>query len=161
MRQSLSENRAAARAAQVAVVLSALLVGAVVTDQIGTHSLIDHATAVYAPSGTRPDPSLLYGLVYVVGFVGASLWLAVVLALRSQRRWAMGTTAAVAMITAGLGVLVLVASEYGAQIFPPLWGVLALLPPAAGIVAVVLLARRRLAEPTWHATEKVDRGGFP
>jgi len=42
-----------------------------------------------------------------------------------------------------LALLLLVSTEYGAQIFPPLWGILAVLPPAAGILAVVLLFRRR------------------
>ena len=40
-------------------------------------------------------------------------------------------------------LLLLASTEYGAQIFPPLWGILALLPPAAGALAVVLLRRRR------------------
>jgi hypothetical protein len=35
-----------------------------------------------------------------------------------------------------------VSTEYGALIFPPLWGILAMLPAAAGILAVVLLRRR-------------------
>jgi hypothetical protein len=37
----------------------------------------------------------------------------------------------------------LVPGRPGAQIFPPLWGILAMLPPAAGILAAVLLRRRR------------------
>jgi hypothetical protein len=49
----------------------------------------------------------------------------------------------VAAITAALAVLLLASTEYGAQIFPPVWGILALLPPAAGVVASVLLLRRR------------------
>jgi hypothetical protein len=161
MRQSLSENRAvlirrskltpdvcaAARAAQAAIALSAVLVGAAVTDQIGIHSLVDHAAAVYAPSGTRADPSLLYGLLHVVAVVGALLWLAVVRAVQSRRRWARGLAVVVVTVTAALAFLLLVATEYGARVYPPLWGVLALLPPAAGIVAVVRLTRRRQAGP--------------
>ena len=46
-------------------------------------------------------------------------------------------------ITAALALLLLVSTEYGAQIFPPLWGILAILPAAAGALGVVLLRRRR------------------
>jgi cell division protein FtsW (lipid II flippase) len=123
--------------------LSVLLAGAAVLDQIGTSTLTEHATAVYASSGTQPEPALLYGLVYTVAVVGAVLWLAVVRALRSRRRWAPGLTVLVVTITAALAVLLLAATEYGARIFPPLWGLLALLPSAAGIAVVVLLLRRR------------------
>jgi hypothetical protein len=49
----------------------------------------------------------------------------------------------VTTITATLALLLLGASEYGAQIFPPLWGILAILPAAAGAFAVVLLRRRQ------------------
>jgi hypothetical protein len=40
-------------------------------------------------------------------------------------------------------VTLLVASEYGVHPYPPLWGMLALLPAVAGVVATVLLLRRR------------------
>ena len=45
-------------------------------------------------------------------------------------------------ITAALALLLFVSTEYCAQIFPPLWGILAILPPAAGAFAIVLLRRR-------------------
>jgi hypothetical protein len=97
MRQSLSENsityihpperatrnwRAASRAVLLAIVLSAVLVVAAIVDQAGGRSLADHAAAIYAPYGKRPDPSLLYGLVYTVAAAGV---LAAV-RLRSGRR---------------------------------------------------------------------------
>ena len=166
MRQSLSENRvidlhppapttrnwpAAARAVKLAVALSAVLVVAAIIDQIGTRSLADHVTAVYAPYGKRPDPNLLYGLVYTVAAAGALLWLVVIRAVRSRRRSAPVLAIVVTTITTALALLLLVSTEYGAQIFPPLWGILAVLPPAAGIFAVVLLFRRRQG--------RVRRGG--
>jgi len=132
-----SNRRAAARAVTVAVVLSAALAVAAIVDQLGGHSLSDHATAVYAPYGTRPDPGLLYGLVYAVAAIGALLWLLVLRAVRSGRRSALALTLLVTAITAALAVLLLTSSEYGARIFPPLWGILAVLPPAAGLVALV------------------------
>jgi hypothetical protein len=157
MRQSLSENRptdlyppepttrnwrAAARAVLLAVALSAVLVVAAIIDQAGGRSLADHAAAMYAPYGQRPDPSLLYGLVYAVAAVGALLWLPVIRSVRSRRRSARALAVVVTTITAALALLLLGVSEYGTQIFPPLWGILALLPAAAGALAVVLLRRR-------------------
>ncbi len=133
------------------VVLSVVLAAAAVVDQTGGHSLTDHATAVYAPYGERPDPNLLYGLVYTVAVVGALLWLLVLRAVRSHRRSAPALAVVVVTITAALAVLLLASTEYGAQIFPPLWGILALLPPAAGVATTVLLVRRRHeARPRIH-----------
>jgi hypothetical protein len=158
MRQSLSENRsiylsswspsaatrnwrAAGRAVLLAIALSAVLAVVAIVDQASGRSLADHVTAMYAPFGKRPDPGLLYGLVYAVAAVGALLWLLVVRAVRSHRRSAPVLAVVMTVITAGLALLLLVASEYGSRIFPPLWGILAFLPAAAGALAVVLLRR--------------------
>ena len=116
---------------------------AAIIDQTGGRSLADHVTAMYAPYGKRPDPNLMYGLVYTVAAAGALLWLPVIWGVRSPTRSAPVLAVAVTTITAALALLLLVSSEYGAQIFPPLWGILAFLPPAAGAFAVVLLFRRR------------------
>lgn len=121
-----------------------MLVVVAIVDQAGGHSLADHVTAVYAPYGKRPDPGLIYGLVYTVAGVGVLLWLPVLWAVRSHRRVASVLTVVVTVINGALAGLLLGVSEYGSQIFPPLWGVLALLPTVAGVLAVVLL-RRRLA----------------
>ena len=157
MRQSLSENRttyshppepatrnwpAAARAVLLAIVLSAVLVVVAIIDQTGGRSLADHVTTMYAPYGKRPDPSLLYGLVYAVAAIGALLWLLVLRVVQSRGRSAPILTVVVTTVTAALALLLFVLSEYGAQIFPPLWGILAVLPAAAGILAAVLLRRR-------------------
>lgn len=157
MRQSLSENReidshpaepvtrnwrGAARAVTLAVALSAVLAVVAIVDQVGGRSLADHAAAMYAPYGKQPDPDLLYGLVYTVAAVGAVLWLLVIRSVRSRRRSARVLTVVVTVITAGLALILLGISEYGTQIYPPLWGVLAILPPAAGACAVMLLRRR-------------------
>ena len=158
MRQSLSENRSsythppepttrnwrgAARAVLLAIVLSAVLVVVAIIDQTGGRSLADHVAAMYAPYGKRPDPSLLYGLVYAVAAIGALLWLLVLRVVQTRGRSAPILAVVVTTVTGALALLMLVSSEYGAQIFPPLWGVLAVLPAAAGAVAVVLLRRRR------------------
>ena len=158
MRQSLSENpnvnahppegatrnwRAASCAVLLAIVLSAVLVVVAIIDQAGGRSLAELAAAIYAPYGKRADPSLLYGLVYAVAAIGALLWLLVLRVVQSRGRSAPILTVVVTTVTAALALLLLVSSEYGAQIFPPLWGVLAILPAAAGILAAVLLRSGR------------------
>ena len=142
---------AAGRAVLLAVALSAVLAVVAIVDQAGGRSLADHVTAMYAPYGQRPDPDLLYGLVYAVAGAGALLWLPVARAVRSRRRSATVLTAVVTTATAALALLLLGASEYGTRIFPPLWGILALLPAAAGACAVVLLrrGRREARQPGW------------
>jgi hypothetical protein len=55
----------------------------------------------------------------------------VIRAVRSRRRSAPVLTVVATVITAGLALLLLGASEYGAQIFPPLWRILAILPAQA------------------------------
>lgn len=137
------DGGAAAHAVTAAVVLSAVLAGAAIIDQTGGHSLTDHAAALYAPHGKQPDAGLLYGLVYTVAAVGGLLWLPVLRAVRSRRRSAPVLAVVVSTITAVLAAVLLTSTEYGGQIFPPLWGTLALLPPVAGVLAVVLLLRRR------------------
>lgn len=142
MRQSLSLN-VERRSTGAAVALSVLLLVVAVVDQVGGHSLREHATAVYAPYGKRPGSGLLYGLVYTVAVLDALLWSAVGRAVAAGGRSAPLLGAAVVAVTAGLAAVLLATSEYGQQIFPARWGILALLPAAAGLVAVVRLATGR------------------
>ena len=82
--------------------------------------------------------------MYTVAADGALLWLLVLRGVQSRGRSAPVLAVVVTTITAALALLLLVSTEYGAQIFPSLWGILAVLPPAAGILAAVLFFRRRL-----------------
>ena len=125
------------------VALSAVLLVAAVVDQAGGQSLVDHAAAVYAPYGKEADPNLLYGLVYTVAVVDVLLSLLVFRAAWAHRRSAPILAVTTVVVTAALAVLLLATTEYGAQIFPPVWGILALLPSAAGVVTSALLLRRR------------------
>jgi hypothetical protein len=85
---------------------------------------------------------LLYGIVYTVAVVDALLWLLVLGVARSHHRPAAVLAVIVIAVSAGLAVLLLVSSEYDdAQIFPPLWGILAILPAVAGSFAAALLLR--------------------
>ena len=103
----------------VELALSAVLVVAAIIDQTSSRSLADHVTAMYAPYGQRPDPNLLYGLVYTVAAVGALLWLPVIRTVRSRSRSAPVLAVAVTTITAALALLLLVSTEYGAQTSRP------------------------------------------
>jgi peptidoglycan/LPS O-acetylase OafA/YrhL len=70
------------------------------------------------------------------------LWLLVLRAVQSRGRSAPILAVVVTAVTGALALILLGTSEYGTQIFPPLWGILAILPAAAGVLAVVLLRRR-------------------
>lgn len=152
MRQSLSENPTfrttaprntkAAGAVLAAVALSVLLAVAALVDQLGVHSLIDHARAMYAPYGKDPGTGLLYGLVYTVAVVDALLWLAALRATRARGARGPVTAWIVVAVTAALALTLFAVSEYGTAIFPPLWGILAALPAVAGIVAALGMRRR-------------------
>ncbi|HWN27292.1 MAG TPA: hypothetical protein VNP37_10050 [Actinomycetospora sp.] len=142
MRKSLSQTSVATASA---VLLSSVLLVAAVVDQIALRSLGDHAVALYAPHGVPVAPGVLYALVDAVAVVGVVLWLLVLRAVLSGRRSAPVLAVVAVAITVTLAAVLLGATEYGAPIFPPVWGVLALLPPVAGSVAVVRLVRRRSA----------------
>jgi hypothetical protein len=153
MRQSLSEKpgspaaatggrRSGGYAVAAAMALSIVLAAAAIADQVGGRTLVDHAAAVYASSGEQPSAGLLYGLVYSVAAIDTLLWLPALRAARSHRRSAPVLAVTGIVVSAGLAVLLLVSSEYGERIFPPLWGVLAILPAVAGVVAIAFLLRR-------------------
>ncbi len=154
MRQSLSESstrrtgeaprntRAAAGAVKAAVALSILLAIVALIDQLGVHSLSDHAQAMYAPYGKDPGAGLLYGLLYTVAVVDALLWLAALRATRSRGARGPVTTWIVVAVTAALALMLFTVSEYGSAIFPPLWGILAALPAVAGVIAALRMRRR-------------------
>lgn len=118
-----------------------VLAVAAVVDQVGEHSLRDHARAMYAPYGKSPNMGLLYGLLYTIAVVGVLLWLPV---LRSARRGgrAGGVLALVmVLVTGSMALTLFFASEYGQHLYPPVWGLLATAPVLAGIVAAAQLLR--------------------
>ncbi|TDU91568.1 hypothetical protein EV138_5176 [Kribbella voronezhensis] len=144
MRQSLSETRTTGRSTTlIAAGLSLVLGAAAIVDQAGSQSLVEHATTAYTSYGKQPSAGALYGLLYGVVVVDVALWLLVAGVARRRRQIAAGLAALMVLISAGLAVLLLASSEYGVRIFPPLWGLLALLPAIAGAVAIPYLIRRR------------------
>ncbi len=126
-----------------AVALSVALAVAAFVDQTGARTLMDHAHDVYDSHGTSPGAGVVYGLVYAVAGLGVLLWLVALLGARSGRRWASWATVTATVVMAGLAVTLLAASEYGEQVYPAFWGLVALLSPLAGALAVVPLVRRR------------------
>lgn len=124
-----------------ALALALVLPVVAMVDQVSTHSLSDHATAMYAPHGVGPRDALLYAPLYLIAGLGTLLWWAVLKAIRSHTRFAPAAAAAATATAtnATLSLALLIVTEYGTRMFPPVWSVLAALPSAAGIVAVGLL----------------------
>ncbi|GIG68903.1 hypothetical protein [Phytomonospora endophytica] len=158
MRESLSETRGtgafvpgptsrsnvpAVFALGTAIVLSAVLAGAAIVDQASIHGLRDHSEAMYEPYGVPANPGALYGILYTVAVVGALLWIPAILGARKGKRWAAVMSVIAVVITAGLALTVFATAEYGEAVYPPVWGVLALLPALAGVLGAVPLLRRR------------------
>jgi len=155
MRQSLSENpvsmsRPATRqrgsgasALWAAFVLSAVLAAAAIADQAAIHALRDYSTDMYARYDVPANSGALYAILYTAAVVGALSWLPAVIGAHKGRRWAPAAATVAAVIAAGLALLMFTTAEYGEMLFPPVWGVLALLPALAGVLGVVLLFRRK------------------
>lgn len=155
MRQSLSvvapkpaRTLDADRRRPIALVLLAIVAAAApavaaLVDQVSARSLMDHVSQMYAPHGKDADSALIYGLLYSIAATGMLLWLLVLRTVRTRNRWAVVLTAAVTTVDASLAVLLLSAREYGEQIFPTQWGIIALLSPAVGVVLLVQLLRGR------------------
>ena len=69
----------------MAIALSVVPVIVAIIDQTGHRSLADHVIAMYAPYGKRPDPNLIYGLVYILATLPAAAGLLAVVLLRRRR----------------------------------------------------------------------------
>lgn len=148
MRESLSgtsvrTSTPAVLALWTAGLLSGVLALAAVVDQASIHGLREYSAAMYAPYGVPANPGALYGILYAVAVLGVLLWLPAVLAARKGRRWAPVVTVVAVVITGGLALTVFATAEYGETIYPPVWGLLALLPVLAGAVGAVFLFRRK------------------
>ena len=143
MRQSLSEQRTTTALVLLAIALTLVLGVTGLADQLGSRSLMDHASAMYGPHGKDADASLMYGLLYTVAVIDLVLWSLVLRSARAGGRWTMLLTAVVTVVGGGLAGLLLGSREYGEQIFPTVWGVMALLSPAVGVALLAQLIRRR------------------
>lgn len=151
MRKSLSVTSVVA-----ALGLSVLLAVVALADQVGGQSLMDHADAMYASHGKDPSAGLLYGTLYTIAGLGIVLWLLALRSVRAGSRWARLVVAVNIVVLALLAVVVLVSSEYGDQIWPTSWGILALLPALAGVPA--LPGRRREPVSATSAAPRTTAG---
>lgn len=131
MRKSLSVTSVV-----TALGLSVLLAVVALADQVGGQSLMDHADAMYASHDKDPSAGLLYGTLYATAGLGIVLWLVALRSVRAGSRRARLVVAADVLVLALLAVLLLTSSEYGDQIWPARWGILALLPSLAGVAAL-------------------------
>ena len=143
MRQSLSDARIPVASIAIAIAGAVALAVAGLIDQLDGRSLVEHATDLYAPHGKNVDAGLMYGLVYSVAAIDVLVWLPVLRSARRGSRWAALLAGVVSAVAAALALVLLGSREYGEQVFPTFWGVLALLSPAAGVAVVVQLLRRR------------------
>lgn len=126
--------------------LSVLTMLVLALDQLVLHNLSDHLRAMYAdymPAGQDPgDTSVIAGYLYVVGIVGVLCWFLVIRAAQRGRTWARSVGTTLFVLGATLALFNLVVGEYDQTILPTPLGLVGLLPPLAGLVAVVHLWRR-------------------
>ncbi len=85
----------------------------------------------------------MYGALYSVAATNALIWLLAARSVRARSRAALLMTGVGTVVTVGLAALLLGPQEYGEQIFPTVWGVLALLPTVGGVAALAQLLRAR------------------
>lgn len=153
MRQSLSKqsDEASPRRGhghRLAAVLIWVVVGASVVafatifiDQTGARSLYEFTDAAYASHGVTPDATLVYGILYGVFLTVTLIWVLMLVALKARGWWPSALSVAATLVTGTVAILLLTASEYGEQVFSPVWGVLALIPTVLGILATIGLVR--------------------
>lgn len=153
MRQSLSAtsdeasvrtgrgHRLAAVLIGAAVATSAIGLATTVVDQTGSQGLYGFTDAAYAHHGVTPDPALVYGILYVVAITITLIWALMLVLLKARGRWPSALSAVATLVTCTVAILLLTASEYGEQVFSPVWGALALIPTILGIAATIQLVR--------------------
>lgn len=129
----------------VATALAALPALVAFADQVTGRRLEAHANAIYEGHGVDVEPEILYVLVYLAAGLLVVLWGAAAVVARFGRRRAAVTAAAMTVVTVAIALTMVLVTEYGERVLPPVWGVLAALPAVAGAVATVRLARRRSA----------------
>ena len=153
MRQSLSTGLGetpsrATRGHRFAAVLTwgalagaVLMLAVIVIDQTGTQGLYGFTEATYASSEVSPEPAVIYGVLYTMAITITLAWSLMLVALRARGWWPSILSAAAALVTGVLAVVLLTATEYDENVFAPAWGLIALIPTVLGIAATVQLAR--------------------
>lgn len=124
-----------------AIVTSGLVLAVTIIDQAGSRQLYGFTEAAYAPHGLTPDPGLVYAILYAVAITITLLWGFVFLLSRKRGWWAPVRSAVATFVTGVTAILLLTSTEYGEQVFSPVWGLLVLTPTVLGIIATILLVR--------------------
>lgn len=153
MRQSLSEqsdatprrrgqgHRLAAVLIWAAVGASVVTLAIIVIDQTGARGLYEFTEAAYASHGVTPDVTLVYGILYGVAITIALVWVLMLVALKARGWWPSALSVAATLVTGTVAIVLLTASEYGEQVFSPVWGALAVIPTVLGVAATIGLVR--------------------
>lgn len=130
------------RAAVLPLMLAFILLIVAVVDQQTAQTLESYSAAMYSAYGVTTEPGAIYTLVYIVAGVLIGFWTVAGLVARMNRRWSFGLFITVIVVNAFLAMIMLFATEYSEPVFPPLWGLLAALPAAAGVF-IATVARGR------------------
>lgn len=127
------------RAAVLPLMLAFVLLIVGVADQQTVQTLESYSAAMYRAYGVVTEPGSIYTLVYVIAGFLIAFWTVAGLAVRMNRRWSFGLLIAAIVVNALLALGMLFATEYSEPVFPPLWGLLAALPAAAGIIIATVV----------------------
>lgn len=135
------------RAAVLPLMLAFVLLIVAVGDERTAQTLESYSTAMYSTYGVATESGAIYTLVYTVAGVLIGFWTLAGLVARMNRRWSFRVVTAVIVVNSLLALAMLFATEYSEPVFPPLWGLLAALPAAAGaVIAVVARGRQQRAQ---------------
>jgi uncharacterized protein YacL len=131
------------RTAVLPLMLAFIFLIVAVVDQQTVQTLESYSAAMYSDYGVAAEPGAIYRLVYIVAGVLIGFWTVAGLVAWTNRRWSFGLLIAVIVVNALLAMGMLFATEYSEPVFPPLWGLLAALPAAAGVfIATVVRGRQ-------------------
>lgn len=136
--------RRAVLAMYTGLALTVLAILALVYDLASVGGLDRHLHEVYEGYvASPPDAAGVAVYLFTLGGLGIVGWLWMVWAVRRQKRWARPVATLLFLLGSVFAVGNLTVTEYDQTILPTSIGLVGLLPCLAGLVAVVLLWRRR------------------
>ena len=142
-----SDQRSAIRAMYAGLGLTVVAMLVPYVDHATANVLAGHIRAGYpAYAQARIGSAVTTYLVYlsVVGALGIVCWLWTIRAVKAGRRWARGAATTVFALGTAIALTDLLIKDTSGQTgLPPLLGWAGVIPCLAGLLAVVLLWRRR------------------
>lgn len=135
--------RRAVVAMYTGLALTVLPMLALAYDLTSTGALARHLHEVYAGYVTPPDEAAVAAYLFTIGALAVVGWLWMVWAVRRQKRWVRPAASGLFLLGTVVALAHLTVTEYGQTILPTSVGLAGLLPLIPGLVAVVLLWRRR------------------